>query len=90
MVLLAYCAEEGGAKPSPLSASRARTHLTELPFKTLFTPPEPGKAERWIKALETIGVDGVQARLIQDDVGTGGASRGVGSEQLVTKWSAEA
>jgi hypothetical protein len=59
-------------------------------FKTQFDPPDREERKRWIRALKSVGVDGVEARLQQSSGGSPSALHGIGDVQHMTRGLAEA
>jgi hypothetical protein len=59
-------------------------------FKTQFDPADPEERARWIRALESVGVDGVEARLEQSEGGSLSALLGIGDVPYMTRGFAEA
>jgi hypothetical protein len=59
-------------------------------FKTIFDPSDREERKRWIRALKSVGVDGVEARLQQSPGGSPSALHGIGDVQYMTRGFAEA
>jgi hypothetical protein len=58
-------------------------------FKTGFDPPDPETRKRWLRALESVGVSGAEARLKQSPGGSRSLLRGIGDVDM-TRGFAEA
>jgi len=59
-------------------------------FKTPFDPPSREERKRWIGALKSVGVDGVEVRLKQSEAGSLSALPGIGDVPYMTRGFAEA
>ena len=59
-------------------------------FKTQFDPPSREERKRWIMALKSVGVDGVEARLQQSQGGSLSGLPGIGDVPYMTRGFAEA
>jgi hypothetical protein len=59
-------------------------------FKTIFDPSDREERKRWIRALKSVGVDGIESRLQQSPGGSPSALHGIGDVQYMTRGFAEA
>jgi len=59
-------------------------------FETEYDPGDPEQRKRWLKALDSVGVEGVRARLQQSPGGSASALFGIDTVPYLTRGFAEA